>query len=606
VGTYAFYSTCFVDSLNGWVVGNSQRVYRTRDGGLSWYLQEPGSPPCDWWGVSFVDTLSGWVAGSNGRIYHTADGGATWSEQPSPFSITLREIQFLDTQNGWIAGYAGTILNTTDGGATWTNQATGRSDDIYGLHFISPNRGWACGANGTILFWDGATWTAQTSGTPEDLLDIGFGGGNVGWAVGGGATILKTSDGGATWSPQAAPAGVNPSLKGVSFVDTLDGWAAGLSGTVIHTGDGGATWSEQGSGTLFGLRWIQFINDLEGWAAGYGSTIHHTADGGLTWESQRENLPDDAVLGWKNVVATKPGTSSTDQVVICGHFDSISEDPVNLAPGADDNATGTVAVLEAARLLAECQFEKTIRFLCVSGEEQGLFGSGEYATDAKFAGDVITGVLNFDMIGYVNSVPEDIDVIGDDGSEWLVDFTLDCMNAYVPTLPTLKIINPYELFSDHASFWRAGYHALEAIEDDNLTYPYYHTINDTLGNLTRSFTVDVVRGGIAALAELAVRNPDSGATDPGEVVVVAAHPNPFRSVTTISFTLGRAGEVRAVVYDVEGRVVSNLHDGPLAIGSQRLRWQGTADDGRRVAPGIYFVNVATGVGKTSARVVLLR
>jgi len=607
VGNYSFYSTDFVDPLNGWVVGSSQRVFRTRDGGLSWVRQKPAAALKDFWGICFLDTLDGWIAGTGGTVRHTGDGGATWSAQTSTTGQTLREVFFLDALNGWIVGYAGTIIATNDGGLTWSAVSSGTGDDLYGCHFQAADRGWACGENGTILFWNGSSWSSQTSGTGEHLYDIYLAADNVGWAAGSGQTVVKTTDGGLNWTAQTVPAEATPFLKGVCFVDTLSGWVVGLNGTIVHTSDGGANWEIQDTGTLFGLRAVTFVSASEGWTAGYGCTVLHTADAGATWESQRENLPEGAVISLKNVVATKPGTSSDEQVVICGHFDSTSEDAANLAPGADDNASGTAAVVEAARVMAEYPFEKTIKFLCFSGEEQGLFGSGEYAGDARAAGDSIVGALNFDMIGYVNPEPEDIDIIGDYQSEWLVDFTVDCAAAYVPSLLTKKIINPNDVYSDHASFWKAGYSSFLGIEDENLSYPYYHTTNDTLGNLTQAFATDVVKMGVAALAELAGIDTTSSVTGRrGKALVAKAQPNPFTSVTTISFALGSKSVVRVRVLNVEGKVISDLLEGELSAGPHEVAWQAMDDSGRRVAPGIYFAEVATGDKAAAAKIIVLR
>jgi hypothetical protein len=89
----------------------------------------------------------------------------------------------------------------------------------------------------------------------------------------------------------------------------------------------------------------------------------------------------------RNVVATKPGLVYPDSVIIIGgHFDSIvlgaGTNPHVWAPGADDNASGTVAAMEAARILADHDFEATIKFAAWDAEEVGLLGSSAYAGQA--------------------------------------------------------------------------------------------------------------------------------------------------------------------------------------------------------------------------------
>ncbi|MFZ1948224.1 MAG: M20/M25/M40 family metallo-hydrolase [bacterium] len=606
VSVFDFYADYFVNDSMGWAVGSDQKVFKTTDAGATWVRQSPGAANQIFHGASFVDSLTGWLTGTAGTIRKTTNGGTTWTTQASGASSTLREVVALDSQNAWVVGYGGTVRRTVNGGTNWTTVASGVSVDLYGCHFRSNSRGWASGA-GVMIFWNGTSWSSQTVGTGENLIDVYFVDDNVGWTVGNGATILKTVDGGQNWTPQTAPADADPSFRSVCFVDSLEGWAVGLSGTIIHTTNSGATWEVQDAGSLFGLRWVDFVDSETGCAVGYGGTILRTDDGGATWVNQRGNLPSANVKFLDNVVATKPGTVSTDYVVICGHLDSTSPDPYNRAPGADDNASGTAAAIEAARVMASTPFRKTIKFCAWSGEEQGLYGSGEYAGQASSDGDVIAGVLNFDMIGYVNVAPEDIDVIGNASSEWLVDLTIDCADAYVPGLATLKMIDPTVSGSDHYMFWQAGYDALLAIEDENVPYPYYHTVNDTLGNITMSFCTDVVRMGIATAAELAeLDTVASVPAVPAPPFAVSASPNPLVAGTRIAFALSSQSEITARVYDVRGREVRTLFSGSLPAGAHQVVWQGDAANGAPVSPGVYFATVATEAGERSTKIMVLR
>lgn len=603
---FDFYADYFSNDRIGWTVGSDQKVFKTTDGGTTWVGQSPVAADQIFYGASFADSATGWLAGSAGTIRYTSNGGADWTAQTSGTASTLREIFALDTLHVWAVGSAGTIRRTIDGGANWTGVASGVSTDLYGCHFRSNSRGWACGP-GVMLFWDGTSWSSKAVGGPGGLLDVCFINDNVGWTVGGGATILKTIDGGENWLPQTTPAGVDPHFRGVCFVDSLEGWVVGLNGTILHTGDSGESWEAQDSGALFGLRWVDFVDSETGWVVGYGGTVLRTSNGGAAWVNQRVNLPSADVKILRNVVATKPGTISTDQVIICGHADDMSPDYDNLAPGADDNASGTAAAIEAARVMASTSFKKTLKFCAWSGEEQGLYGSGEYAAAASISGDVIAGVLNFDMIGYVNVAPEDIDIIGNASSEWLVDLTIDCANAYVPGLPTLKRIDPTAAGSDQYMFWQAGYDAIYALEDRYLHYPYYHTVNDTLGNITMSFCSKVVKMGIATAAELA--EPDTVASVPATAALpfaVSAYPNPSVTGTKIAFALSSRSEVAARIYDVRGRQVKTLFRGSLPAGTHQVTWQGDSSEGTPVSPGVYFATVETAAGERSTKVMVLR
>jgi len=207
----------------------------------------------------------------------------------------------------------------------------------------------------------------------------------------------------------------------------------------------------------------------------------------------------------RNVVAEKTGqTYPDDIVIICAHYDSTSPAATRqtLAPGADDNASGTAAVLEAARILALYPLDFTVRFIAFSAEEWGLFGSRAYATAAGLAGERILGVINLDMIAFADAMPEDLQIIVNPASGWLADRFLDAASAYGPVDAT-KTVDASFVYSDHGPFWDNGYPALLAIEDDPLTTPYYHQTSDTLDKCQMDFFTSAVRASLGLLAELA-------------------------------------------------------------------------------------------------------
>jgi len=109
-----------------------------------------------------------------------------------------------------------------------------------------------------------------------------------------------------------------------------------------------------------------------------------------------------------NVVATLKGTDPNDTriFIISGHLDSRRTDVMNGtddAPGANDDGSGSAAVLECARVMSRHSFPATIIFVTVSGEEQGLLGSTYMAKKARAAGWNIEAVLNNDIMGGNNS-----------------------------------------------------------------------------------------------------------------------------------------------------------------------------------------------------------
>ncbi|MBF01755.1 MAG: peptidase M28 [Flavobacterium sp.] len=124
-----------------------------------------------------------------------------------------------------------------------------------------------------------------------------------------------------------------------------------------------------------------------------------------------ERVPKDTWI--VNVVAIQKGTKYPNRyIIMSGDIDSRNSDTMdytNDAPGANDNASGMAGTIEAARVLSKYQFENSIIYVGLSGEEQGLFGGKGLANYAQKKGWEIIGVLNNDMIGNIEGVDGVID-----------------------------------------------------------------------------------------------------------------------------------------------------------------------------------------------------
>ncbi len=213
-----------------------------------------------------------------------------------------------------------------------------------------------------------------------------------------------------------------------------------------------------------------------------------------------------------NVVATLEGAFRPEDVYLVeGHLDDLPE--TGPAPGADDNASGSVNVLESARVMSCWGFRSTVKFLLPTGEEYGLYGSDYYADDAFARGENIKGVLNFDMIGWEgngNPSPENLDLNYNANSQWLAERFVAAAADYGTGLVVDAFYCPSLTASDHYPFWQKGWTALCGITDNEGycghggNYPYYHTSNDTIANNGNpAFFYSVIRTSIATLSEVA-------------------------------------------------------------------------------------------------------
>ena len=203
----------------------------------------------------------------------------------------------------------------------------------------------------------------------------------------------------------------------------------------------------------------------------------------------------------KNVIATLPGIYEPEVYnVVGGHHDSYSSgDPMIFAPGADDNASGTAAVLEIARVIMANNYnpESTIKFITFAAEEYGLWGSKDYAQKALNEGMNIKIMINHDMIShtYYPANQSQVDINRYSGFDYLRDLAFYCIENYSVLVPRNGSLNSSG--SDSHSFWQRGFPSVY-FEETNFS-PFYHSPADTIGNYSMEYCAEVIRASCATL-----------------------------------------------------------------------------------------------------------
>lgn len=248
-----------------------------------------------------------------------------------------------------------------------------------------------------------------------------------------------------------------------------------------------------------------------------------------------------------NVVATLPGSKpwARDRMyVISGHYDSRELAIMNLdtpAPGANDDGSGTAAVLELARVMSKYEFDATLVFMTVAGEEQHSEGASHWAKEAKAKGLTIAGMFTDDIIGntlhedgtrdrsYVRVFAEGVpplkelppDLVrtlvtggeNDLPTRQLARFIQTVGARYVPQLPVRIVYrrDRYLRSGDHGPFLEAGYPAVRFTEPHE-SFPHQHQnlrvengvqYGDLPEFVDFPYIAEVARVDAAALAELA-------------------------------------------------------------------------------------------------------
>jgi hypothetical protein len=246
-----------------------------------------------------------------------------------------------------------------------------------------------------------------------------------------------------------------------------------------------------------------------------------------------------------NVIATLRGAANPDRIyVVSGHYDSMCTSPTDAkcdAPGANDDASGTAAVIELARVMSKRKFDATIVFMTVPGEEQGLLGAAYFAQqaldkkmdiEAMFTNDIIGGVTTFKSAPNrqtvrvfsegvpSNETPEQANTRrgtggeNDSASRQLARFIKETADLYSPNFKVTMVYrrDRYLRGGDHIPFLERGFTAIR-ITETNEDYDHQHQnvrtengkfYGDTPEYVDFGYVANVTRVNAASLALLAL------------------------------------------------------------------------------------------------------
>ncbi|MCD6374982.1 MAG: M20/M25/M40 family metallo-hydrolase [Caldisericaceae bacterium] len=334
-----------------------------------------------------------------------------------------------------------------------------------------------------------------------------------------------------------------------------------------------------------------------------------------------------------NIVAFKFGLQQPEEIVICGgHYDASGSHESNWesdwqtikAQGADDNATGTAAVMEMARIISDpnnnINTERTIKFIAFGAEEYHPVNPSVHHAGSLWDADQskkkqlnLYGALILDMIGY-NPNTNYCEVISNNASLWMTETIYQNRSQFVSDLQmnSTPVNVPY---SDHQSYQDFGYSAILLMENDrpwNDDYPnytanpYYHSTQDKPETVNFEQVKLVTQLGLASLLDYA--GLDSTTAIPEHIVKTTpdnfnlkAFPNPFNARLKISFT-SQNQALTIQIFNAAGELIETLAQNQhFSAGTHFLSWQAN-----RFASGVYFVKVQNENFTVSKKVVLLK
>lgn len=296
-----------------------------------------------------------------------------------------------------------------------------------------------------------------------------------------------------------------------------------------------------------------------------------------------------------NVEARINGTDFHDkEMILLAHYDDATQnvDPIYHAPGADDNASGTAAVLECARIILEMNYQpkQTMVFLASAAEElmyYGDSGTGHYAGEALAAGKDIAMVINNDMIGW-NDGTNTIQFLNHVGSPELTSLAIDITTNYT-TLNYQSHTPAMDVGGDIQPFLDAGYHGIYFMEHS--INPNYHSLGDSINYLDFGYMAEVtgISLGCVLQTDYTTYAGDYSDDVPGQEIM----PNPASEYILVR-TPGIIRPQTLKIYGIDGTLKLNkvLVDVTTKIDISRL------------PPAIYLVVSASPEGISQNRLVV--
>ena len=259
-------------------------------------------------------------------------------------------------------------------------------------------------------------------------------------------------------------------------------------------------------------------------------------------QPKANRIPEPTTL--TNVIATLRGTTNPERIyVVSGHYDSMCTSPIDAkcdAPGANDDASGTAAVIELARIMSKRKFDATIVFMTVPGEEQGLLGAAYFAQQAVEKKMDIEGMFTNDIVGGVTTqknspnrnrvrifsegVPSNeteqqaatrrsVGGENDSASRQLARYVKEQADRYMKNFKVWMIYrrDRYLRGGDHIPFLERGFAAARITEvDEDYTHQHQNVrtengifYGDTPEFVDFEYTANVTRVNLIALASLA-------------------------------------------------------------------------------------------------------
>lgn len=307
----------FVDSLYGWVIGDSGTIISTTNGGINWNTQASNVYSTELQDITFISRTTGWILtyDSTYKSFYikTTNSGQSWVKTYFPDTTTiLKTIFFLNSQTGFVSGFSGNIFRTTDGGNRWENSYIDTTSCLYlfpknDIYFINDLTGYACGGvldlQGIFVKTTngGSSWFSMCVAA-EPLNKIMYLGNNRLALMGGdydlGSIQAVSSNGGTNWAYEQT--GCYGNATGFSFRTPSEVWAA-LNFSCkfavnLDSMNPGTNWQCFDTPGNVAVNDVVFLSSSRGYAFGEGGRIFKYNENVIGLQSNNNTIPTQSML----------------------------------------------------------------------------------------------------------------------------------------------------------------------------------------------------------------------------------------------------------------------------------------------------------------------
>lgn len=588
-------------------------IFRSDDAGTTWFPSNTGLAVLSVRALAFAPSSPNiCYAATDGGVFFSFDGGQTWSPRSAGIAESSVADVVVDPANAnlaYAATLGGGVYRTTNGGLSWSARRAGMGEVYAEELLIRPGASqtiWAATRNGVFETFDGgASWTARNAGLADTIA----------------CSLLLHDDTiytGTFWGgvfgshePASGWSAVNEGLTNrfvwelaVSPHDAGVVWAASYGGLSVTT-DTGWTWAEASNGVLRRDMRTVAVSPVDPGrllsGAFYGG-VFRSSNGGASWVPSNSGLPSNPTA---TAIRYRPGSGSH---VLCGTWAGVYRSS-NGGSGWSSSTSG----MGSKKVWGMATVETAPMLVYAGTYENGLFRSRDFGA-------------TWDSVPiperYVRAIavdPSDTSIVyaggyykegggggvyksTDGGASWtrknegLIDRSVWCLSVdredplHVLVATAGGVCETW----DGGETWEPLLAGLQPLDIRWVSPAADRVLVGSFGG-----SVPWYEDAIAAVA---------GAVDrPEGPLLIAVSPNPFNPATRIDVVFaGTRSSLDLSLYDLRGRFVRRLHEGPAPAGSLHLIWDGEDARGTPLPSGVYFAVASSADARAVRKVVIIR